>query len=89
MVIIGLILFGLLIYFSVIHKRAENEGCVTAKVINTKRGVFCYVLFELTDGTRINLQVPNKDYAKYVIGDEGFLKYYKDTFHSFDRKYNN
>lgn len=81
-----IIVIGLTIYKGVIKHKAEKQGGFDVTIVNTTRGLACFVLFEKQNGERISLQVPNVDFPTYVVGEKGVLKYSGTTFVSFDRK---
>lgn len=72
------------------HIKQDAPNGSPATVINARKGgPFRFVTFEMEDGQRVELQVPNAQFGTYVVGDKGVLRYNPNsnpnTFVSFDR----
>jgi len=56
------------------------------KEISHRGSLATTIIFELSDGSRVSLAVPTKDYGTLVVGDTGLLTYHKTVFKSFVRE---
>lgn len=71
---------------SIMKARGADDSPVGARVIDIKHGSWVTrAIFELEDGNRISLPLPDKVGNVIMVGDSGFLTYHGEVFKAFEK----
>lgn len=74
--------------FSSAYSNGYGEDCYGSQIFGVSHNNYItdyYVTFEMNDGGRIELKVPEAEFGILLEGDNGVLKYKLNKFDSFDR----
>lgn len=72
------------------YSNSYGEDCVGSQTFGINDNSYItkyYVTFEMNDGSRVELNVPDTEYGLLLEGDTGVLKYKLDRYNSFERDY--